>query len=239
MTDIEYHRSRYDAPKAKGFLGVPPGVLLISLIVVSILFSILAFYFINATFKLREINYSDESVDVELIAPIPPPPPPPPPPPDTPPPPKLQVRPPVLVPNAPPPPMTLPIEATKKEDRVEYRGPPVIVPGPPPPPAPPAPPRPSVVTNPSWGRQVLPEYPERAAARGFDAVATVRVSCALQPSGSLADCRVVSEDPTGMGFGSAALAAARRSRVTPGTVDGAAVGARVEYNIRFRPPPPE
>jgi len=50
---------------------------------------------------------------------------------------------------------------------------------------------------------------------------------------------VVSEDPTGMGFGSAALAAARRSRVTPGTVDGAAVGARVEYNIRFRPPPPE
>jgi protein TonB len=95
------------------------------------------------------------------------------------------------------------------------------------------------VTNPSWGRQVLPEYPERAAARGFDAIATVRVSCALQPSGSLSDCRIVSEDPTGMGFGSAALAAARRSRVTPGTVDGAAVGARVEYNIRFRPPPPE
>jgi protein TonB len=226
MTDIQYHRSRYDAPKAKGLFGVPPGVLLASILVVSILFSILAFYFINAQFKLREINYSDESVDVELIEPIPPPPP------------KLQVRPPVVVPNAPPPPMTLPIEPVKKEDRVEYRGPPVIVPGPPPPPAPP-PPRPSVVTNPSWGRQVLPEYPERAAARGVEGVSSVRVSCGLQPSGSLTDCRVVSEDPEGMGFGAAALAAARRSRVTPGTVDGAAVGARVEWTVRFRPPPPE
>ena len=238
MTDIQYHRSRYDAPKAKGLFGVPPGVLLASILVVSILFSILAFYFINAQFKLREINYSDESVDVELIEPIPPPPPPPPPPPDTPPPPKLQVRPPVVVPNAPPPPMTLPIEPTKKEDRVEYRGPPVIVPGPPPPPAPP-PARPSVVTNPSWGRQVLPEYPERAASRGVEGISSVRVSCGLQPSGSLTDCRVVSEDPEGMGFGAAALAAARRSRVTPGTVDGAAVGARVEWTVRFRPPPPE
>jgi Ca-activated chloride channel family protein len=38
-----------------------------------------------------------------------------------------------------PPPIALPIEPTKKEDRVEYQGPPVIVPGPPPPPAPPAP----------------------------------------------------------------------------------------------------
>ena len=79
MTDIEYHRSRYDAPKRKGLFGVPPGVLLVSVLVVSILFSILAIYFINATFKLKEINYSDESVDVELIEPIPPPPPPPPP----------------------------------------------------------------------------------------------------------------------------------------------------------------
>ena len=70
MTDIEYHRSRYDAPKPKGFLGVPPGVLLVSVIVVSILFSILAFYFINAQFKLREVNYSDDSVGTELLSQI-------------------------------------------------------------------------------------------------------------------------------------------------------------------------
>ncbi|HRJ65326.1 MAG TPA: energy transducer TonB, partial [Brevundimonas sp.] len=66
MTDIEYHRSRYDAPKPKGLFGVPPGVLLISILVVSLGFAILAFYFINAQFKLKEINYTDESVDVEL-----------------------------------------------------------------------------------------------------------------------------------------------------------------------------
>lgn len=46
--------------------------------------------------------------------------------------PRLQVREPVAV------------EATKKEDRVEYKGPPQVVPGPPPPPPPPAPPVPQV-----------------------------------------------------------------------------------------------
>ena len=39
----------------------------------------------------------------------------------------------------PPPPVTVPIAPTMKQDRVEYSGPPVIVPGPPPPPAPPPP----------------------------------------------------------------------------------------------------
>ncbi|MFC5373159.1 von Willebrand factor type A domain-containing protein [Brevundimonas faecalis] len=41
-----------------------------------------------------------------------------------------------------PPSVTLPIQPTKKEDRVEYSAPPVVVPGPPPPPAPPPPPPP-------------------------------------------------------------------------------------------------
>lgn len=50
-------------------------------------------------------------------------------------------------PQAAPPPITLPIEPTKKEDRVEYSGPPMVVPGPPPPPAPPAPQRPSVISR--------------------------------------------------------------------------------------------
>ncbi|MDQ3124300.1 MAG: energy transducer TonB, partial [Pseudomonadota bacterium] len=123
-----------------------------------------------------------------------------------------------------------------KKHRGEYRGPrssPRSGPS-----SSPALSRPSVLTNPTWARQILPEYSERAA-RGVTEVATVLISRALQPNGSLTDCLVVSEDRTGMGFGSAALAAARRSRVTPGTVDGAAVTARVEYNIRFRPPPPE
>ena len=65
-----------------------------------------------------------------------------------------KVREPQINTQAPPPPVTVAVEPTKKEDRQEYTGPPVIVPGPPPPPAPPAPPKPSVITNPSWSRQV-------------------------------------------------------------------------------------
>ncbi|RZI99421.1 MAG: TonB family protein [Brevundimonas sp.] len=205
MTDVEYHRSRYDTPKAKGLFGVPPGVLLISLLIVSLLFAALAFYFINAQFKLRQVNYSDDAVDVEIIEPIP------------------------------PPPVTLPIEPTKKEDRVEYTGPPVIVPGPPPPPAPPAPPRPSVITNPTWARQPQVEFPERAMSRGIEG-GRVTLNCLVQPNGSMTDCNVVSEDPAGAGFAQAAQAAARRARLSPRTVDGAATGARVTFTTRFVPP---
>lgn len=62
-------------------------------------------------------------------------------------PPRLQVRPPV----------TLPIEPTKKDDRVEYQGPPVIVAGPPPPPAPPAPMRPPVISTDPSSRTTVDE----------------------------------------------------------------------------------
>ena len=110
MTDtVEYHRSRYDAPRKKGFMGVPPGVLIVSLLVVCSLFVLLAIYFVNMQFKLKEIRYTDDAVDVEIIEPLPePPPPPPPPPPPTnePPPPKLQVRVPAVIPtNVPVPPV--------------------------------------------------------------------------------------------------------------------------------------
>ncbi len=62
-----------------------------------------------------------------------------------------------VIAHAAPPPITLPIEPTKKEDRVEYQGAPVIVPGPPPPSAPPPPPppapsRPAVITTDASGR---------------------------------------------------------------------------------------
>ncbi len=60
-------------------------------------------------------------------------------------------------PPPPPPPVTLPIQPTRREDRVEYQGPPVIVPGPPPPPAPPAPPRPAVIGTDAAGRTTVDE----------------------------------------------------------------------------------
>ncbi|MDQ8029415.1 MAG: energy transducer TonB [Brevundimonas sp.] len=238
MTEaVEYHRSRYDAPRKKGFMGVPPMVLIASLAVVSLLFTLLAIYFVNMQFKLREIRYTDESVEVELIEPIeepPPPPPPPPPPTNEPPPPKLQVRVPAVIPtNVPVPPVETP--PTPKELRIENPGPPVITPTPPQvaPPAPPA--RPSVITQPSWARQAPPEFPERAISRGIES-GRVTLQCTVQSNGNLSNCSVVSEDPAGAGFGQSALAAARRSRVSPRTVDGAAEGALVRWTTRFQMP---
>ncbi|MFN3560082.1 MAG: TonB family protein [Brevundimonas sp.] len=234
MTDtVEYHRSRYDAPRKKGFLGVPPAVLITSLLVVCFLFTLLAIYFVNMQFKLREVRYTDEAVEVEIIEPLPepPPPPPPPPPPNTPPPPKLQLRPPATIPtNVPVPPVVTP--PTKNEDRIENNAPPVITPDPPVRAPEPAPPRPSVITQPTWARQVTGDYPERAIARGITS-GRVTLQCTVRPDGSLANCSVVNEDPAGAGFGQAALAAARRSRVSPRTVDGAAEGATVRWTQRY------
>lgn len=42
-------------------------------LVVAALIVVVTFYFANARFTLREVNYTDESVDLELIEPVPPP----------------------------------------------------------------------------------------------------------------------------------------------------------------------
>ena len=62
------------------------------------------------------------------------------------------------------------------------------------------------------------------------------LNCLVQPNGSMTDCRIESESPAGAGFGQAALSAARRGRVSPREVDGAATGARVTFTVRFRLP---
>lgn len=136
--------------------------------------------------------------------------------------------------NAGPPPITLPIEPTRKQDRVEYAGPPVIVPGPPPPPAPPAPARPSVITNPQWSRrpQVTErDFPDRAISSGTSGSATVR--CTAQANGRPTACQVVSEDPSGYGFGRAAVRVVERGQLSPRTVDGAAQNATFTATVRF------
>ena len=81
-------------------------------------------------------------------------------------------------------------------------------------------------------RSPAAEFPERALSRGIER-GRVSLDCLVNPNGSMTDCRVISEDPTGAGFGQAALAGARRARVSPREVDGAAVGARVTFNMTF------
>jgi protein TonB len=58
----------------------------------------------------------------------------------------------------------------------------------------------------------------------------------VNPNGSMTDCRIVAEDPDNAGFGQAALTGARRARVSPREVNGAAVGARVTFNMTFVTP---
>lgn len=107
--------------------------------------------------------------------------------------------------------------------------PPIAVPGPPAPPRDPN--LPSVITNPSWVRTPSPEYPTVAAANGVtEGQATLR--CTALANGALSGCVVVEEMPDGQGFGAATIAAARRARLSPRTVDGAAEGASVQFTIR-------
>lgn len=103
------------------------------------------------------------------------------------------------------------------------------------------PPRPpAVITNPRWERQpsadqLMRAYPDRALERGVGGVATV--NCLVQPNGRVADCALTGETPGGYGFGRAAQGLTRHFQISPRTVDGAAVGSRVNIAIRFNPPP--
>jgi protein TonB len=77
------------------------------------------------------------------------------------------------------------------------------------------------------------EYPERAMARGVTS-GDVVVDCRVSPTGALTDCAIVSEEPPGMGFGYAALAGARRSRIDPSKATVVEGETRISVTTRFR-----
>jgi protein TonB len=224
-----------DPPIKKGLFGLPAHVLILLAVVIIGVHAAIIYALYKQRFELVIREYTDDVVDVEIIDPIePPPPPPPPPPPDAPPPPKLQVREAVLPPNAIAPPAFV-TETVEKEDRQEYTGPPQITQAPPPPPAPPAPPRPSVITSVQWSRRPAlraDDYPDRALQREVEGSATLR--CTAQSDGRPVNCQVVSEDPSGYGFGAAAVRVVQRGQLTPATVDGAAQNATFTVRIPFQ-----
>ena len=99
---------------------------------------------------------------------------------------------------------------------------------------------PAVITNPRWERQpsadqLMRAYPDRALRAEVGGLATV--NCLVQPNGRVADCNLTSETPGGYGFGRAAQGLTRHFQISPRTVNGAAVGSRVNIAIRFNPPP--
>lgn len=99
---------------------------------------------------------------------------------------------------------------------------------------------PAVITNPRWERQpsadqLMRAYPDRALRAEVGGLATL--NCLVQPNGRVADCNLTNETPGGYGFGRAAQGLTRHFQINPRTVNGAAVGSRVNIAIRFTPPP--
>ncbi len=91
----------------------------------------------------------------------------------------------------------------------------------------------AVITTPDWirrPRDLAAYYPERALDRGREGV--VILDCLVGVDGRLG-CAIVSETPSGWGFGAAALAIARDHEMVPATRDGAPVEAQYRMRVPF------
>jgi len=80
---------------------------------------------------------------------------------------------------------------------------------------------------------VAAAYPPKALADHIGGRAVI--GCAVAADGGLADCAVVSESPTGAGFGDAALGVVVKMRLDR-TSGHPGVGERLNLPIRFAPP---
>lgn len=98
----------------------------------------------------------------------------------------------------------------------------------------------SIITAPNWVRKPSSEriaelYPAGARLLGHGGRATIE--CKVHADGTLGDCHVTEEAPTGEGFGEAALKMSSTFQMKPFTVDGRAVGGGiVRIPILFVPP---
>ena len=134
--------------------------------------------------------------------------------------------------HTPPPPV--PIEPARPVYPIEDTRPPDIISNSPRRPLPPPTP-PSITTSPSWSRTPQADYPAAAiAAKVTEGQATL--NCLVTVAGVLTDCRVSAETPEGYGFGEAAVAGTASGRMSPRTIDGVAVLARVTFTVRFSLP---
>jgi TonB family protein len=76
-----------------------------------------------------------------------------------------------------------------------------------------------------------PDYPALAKQQGVEGVVTLKIF--VQRNGKVAIARVVSAEPRGYGFETAAVEAAYRWRFIPGSLNGRPVDGNVEMVVRF------
>ncbi|MBX3510003.1 MAG: energy transducer TonB [Hyphomonadaceae bacterium] len=192
------------------------GLRLISLSIAAIVCLTIVYLALTQRFSaIADLFEDPDAVKVEIEQEEKPPPPPPPPPdrPPPPPPPEQRVPPPDL--SAPPTPTPIPVAVDP----------------------PPAPPTPSVITDPTWierptGRDFARFYPPRALERNQEG--RVTLDCIVNADGRIS-CTVTSEEPSGWGFGEAAVRISRSFRMAPATRDGVPTsGGRVRVPIRFQ-----
>jgi TonB family protein len=92
------------------------------------------------------------------------------------------------------------------------------------------------IAKPEWARlpEAEPDYPAKAVAAGVK-TGRVVLDCRVQVGGGLGDCRVASENPSGVGFGEAALALSRGFFMRPWTSDGRPVdGSRARVPVTYQ-----
>jgi TonB family protein len=96
--------------------------------------------------------------------------------------------------------------------------------------------QPKIVGQPT-AAQILAAYPTRALANQVSGAAAM--DCLVSAQGTLNDCRIVAELPTGYGFGQATLDVAKNFVMKPRLFDGDPVGgAVVRLAVRFAPTDP-
>ena len=80
--------------------------------------------------------------------------------------------------------------------------------------------------------EMLKAWPEVAFRQGIEGSA--RVICTVGVDGSVKDCALIGSDPTGAGFGAAALTLANSVRFKPAAENGRALGVRWAFDLNWR-----
>ncbi len=84
--------------------------------------------------------------------------------------------------------------------------------------------------------QLAGVYPQAAQSLGRNG--KVVLACTVQTSGLLSLCSVVRGDPSGLGFGPAALSISPAVRMKPALKGGEAIEAEMTFAINFAIPAP-